>query len=161
VDIIPWSPWKPRRNRIPSTIIHQQGRSLPVHTPCSRHRRPSQRPPCSRRRPASSGCRRNRWPTKELRRRDSEVYADTHWYTKNLKIRHLTWNRTIINYNMGHFMVISSGGNSSSKATLAISRSSMLHFEPGTTAQCCENIFVARKTRNEWRGPHAMTWPSY
>ena len=33
----------------------------PAHTPCSKHRRPSQPPPCSRRHPASSGCQRNQW----------------------------------------------------------------------------------------------------
>ena len=34
----------------------------PVHTPCSRHRRPSWHHPCSQRRPTSSDCQRNQWP---------------------------------------------------------------------------------------------------
>ena len=34
----------------------------PVHTPCSRHRRPSWHHPCSQKRPTSSDCQRNQWP---------------------------------------------------------------------------------------------------
>ena len=62
------------------TPVKQQGRSPPVHTPCSRSRRPSRHQPCSRRRPAGSGCRRNRWPSEEHRNKDPIP-----WYTRNQK----------------------------------------------------------------------------
>ncbi len=39
----------------------------PVHTPCSRHQRPSWHQPCSQRRPTSSDCQRNQWPVDFLK----------------------------------------------------------------------------------------------